>query len=196
MLCAANRRAVSFYMLPIVRHCLTLENALAEALAADGRAACSGLPAAMGGKWSGRRFPTIIFRKCDGRIIVGPLTDYKKRPAEADLCRNQAQSKRRVPIYRCVGPRCTTGGLRIAPQGGEKASAATACARRALFLVRVERRIGDARVVNRLEVVDQYVFRVGNVAEGDGASEEGAVGHLRVDDAIDQLCQPLLRVFF
>ena len=67
MLCAANRRAVSFYMLPIVRHCLTLENALAEALAADGRAACSGLPAAMGGKWSGRRFPTIIFRKCDGQ---------------------------------------------------------------------------------------------------------------------------------
>lgn len=65
-------------MRPIVRHCLTLENALAEALAADGRAACSGLPAAMGGKWSGRRFPTIIFRKCDGRIIVGLLTDYEK----------------------------------------------------------------------------------------------------------------------
>ncbi len=65
-------------MHPIVRHCLTFENALAEALAADGRAACSGLPAAMSGKWSGRRFPTIIFRKCDGRIIAGPLTGYKK----------------------------------------------------------------------------------------------------------------------
>ena len=65
-------------MRPIVRHCLTLENALAEALAADGRAACSGLPAAMGGKWSGRRFPTIIFRRCDGRIIVGLFIDYKK----------------------------------------------------------------------------------------------------------------------
>lgn len=65
-------------MRPIVRHCLTLENALAEALAADGRAACSGLPAALCDLSSGYRFLTIGFSKCDLRIIVGPLTGYKK----------------------------------------------------------------------------------------------------------------------
>ena len=61
-----------------MKHCLTFAYVFADEAIAIGRAACSGLPAAMGGKWSGRRFPTIIFRKCDVRIIVGLLIDYKK----------------------------------------------------------------------------------------------------------------------
>ena len=65
-------------MRSVVRLCLILANVFADEAIAIGRAACIGLPAALGGKWSGRRFPTIIFRKCDGRIIVGQLTDYKK----------------------------------------------------------------------------------------------------------------------
>lgn len=61
-----------------MRPCLIFENALAEALAADGRAACSGLPAALCDLSSGYRFLTIGFSKCDLRIIVGLLIDYKK----------------------------------------------------------------------------------------------------------------------
>lgn len=61
-----------------MKHCLTFAYVFADEAIAIGRAARIGLPAAMGGKWSDRRFPTIIFQKCDGRIIVGPLTGYKK----------------------------------------------------------------------------------------------------------------------
>ncbi len=66
------------YLRPFAGQVLRLTKILADLLTANGREACKGLPEALGGKWSGCRFPTIIFRKCDVRIIVGLLIYYKK----------------------------------------------------------------------------------------------------------------------
>ena len=61
-----------------MRLCLILANVFADETTADGRAAWIGLLAALGDPSSDYRFPTIIFRKYDGRIIVDLLIDYKK----------------------------------------------------------------------------------------------------------------------
>ena len=55
-----------------------MANVFADEAIAIGRAACIGLPAALGDPSSDYRFPTVMFGKWDVRIIIGPLTDYKK----------------------------------------------------------------------------------------------------------------------
>ena len=50
-------------------------------------------------------------------------------------------------------------------------------------------------MVNGLEALDEHQFGLGDVAEGDGALLEEAVGHLLVDEAVDEVADAVFGIF-
>ena len=56
--------------------------------------------------------------------------------------------------------------------------------------------IGDARVINGLQTVNQRALGICDVAERDGTLFEMPLGELRIDNAVDELRDALLGVFF
>ena len=61
---------------------------------------------------------------------------------------------------------------------------------------RVEFGISDAVVIDDHQTLDERVFGLRDVAEGDGTVDKCAVGHLSVDDAVDQFGNGLGGVLF
>ena len=54
--------------------------------------------------------------------------------------------------------------------------------------------VGEAGVVDCLELLDEDGLGVGNIAEGDGTLLEVAFSHLGIDETVDEFADGLLRV--
>ena len=54
--------------------------------------------------------------------------------------------------------------------------------------------VGDAGVIDGLQLFDEHGLGIGDVAEGDGALLEVALSHLGVDETVYQFADALLRI--
>ena len=68
------------------------------------------------------------------------------------------------------------------------------CAILCKFCLLLQLRIGDTRVVDGLQFLDEDRLGVGDVAEGDGALLEISLCHLCVDEAVHQFTDGFLRI--